>query len=129
MNEAKKRYITWFIPTMLAYVAAVLGVTWLFNTHPPAAPLSYLFAILPAVPVLGVIAIIGRYLAQESDEFVRMRQVIGLLIAIGLTLAFCAAWGFLEIYADVPKVAIFNVVWIFFGAMGLGNAITSWWYR
>ncbi len=52
MNEAKKRYLTWFIPTMLAYVAAVLGVTWLFNNQPPAPPLSYLFAILPAVPVL-----------------------------------------------------------------------------
>ncbi len=76
-----------------------------------------------------MIAIIGRYLAQESDEFVRMRQVIGLLIAVGLTLSFCAAWGFLEIYADVPKVALFNVVWIFFGAMGLGNAVTAWWYR
>lgn len=129
MNAAKKRYITWFIPTMLVYVVAVLGVTWLFNNNPPAAPLSYLFAILPAVPVLGVIAIIGRYLAQETDEFVRMRQVVGLLIAVGLTLAFCAAWGFLEIYADVPKVGLFNVVWIFFGGMGIGSAVTAWWYR
>jgi hypothetical protein len=129
MNAAKKRYITWFIPTMLAYVAAVLGVTWLFNTQPPTAPLSYLLALLPALPVLGVIAIIGRYLAEESDEFVRMRQVTGLLIAIGLTLSFCATWGFLEIYAGVPIVGLFNVVWIFFGAMGLGSAVTAWWYR
>lgn len=129
MNAAKKRYIAWFIPTMLAYVVAVLGVTWLFNTQPPSAPLSYLFALLPALPVLGVIAILGRYLAEESDEFVRMRQVTGLLIAIGLTLSFCAVWGFLEIYAGAPNVGLFNVVWIFFGGMGLGNAVTAWWYR
>jgi hypothetical protein len=129
MNAARKRYIAWFVPTMLAYVASVIGVTWVFNTQPPAPPLSYLLAILPAVPVLGVIAIIGRYLIEETDEFVRMRQVVGLLISIGLTLSFCAAWGFLEIYADVPKIGLFNVVWGFFGAQLIGSLITSWWYR
>lgn len=129
MSTARRRYIAWFIPTMLAYVVAVLGVTWMFTNHPPAAPVSYAIALLPAFPVLGVIAILGRYLAEETDEFIRMRHVTGLLIAIALTLSFCATWGFLEIYVDVPKVGIFHVVWIFFGAMGLGNGITAWWYR
>jgi hypothetical protein len=58
-----------------------------------------------------------------------MRHVTGLLIGIGLTLSFCATWGFLEIYAGVPAIGLFNVVWIFFGAMGIGGAITAWWYR
>ncbi len=129
MNTARRRYIAWFIPTMLAYVVAVLGVTWMFTNHPPAAPVSYAIALLPAFPVLGVIAILGRYLAEETDEFIRMRHVTGLLIAIALTLSFCATWGFLEFYVDVPKVGIFHAVWIFFGAMGLGNGITAWWYR
>jgi hypothetical protein len=113
----------------LAYVAAVAGVSLLFSYQPPAPPLSYLFALLPAAPVLGIIAIIGRYLAEETDEFVRMRQVVGLLIAVGLTLSFCAGWGFLEIYADAPKIGLFNVVWMFFGAQLIGGAITAWWYR
>jgi hypothetical protein len=129
MNTAKKRYIAWFIPTMLTYVAAVAGVTWLFNTQPPAPPISYLFALAPALPVLGLIAVIGRYLVQETDEFVRLRLVISLLIALGFTLSFCAGWGFLEIYAGVPKIGLFNVVWIFFGAQLIGSAVTSWWYR
>ncbi len=129
MSTARRRYIAWFIPTMLAYVVAVLGVTWMFTNHPPAAPVSYAIALLPAFPVLGVIAILGRYLAEETDEFIRMRHVTGLLIAIALTLSFCATWGFLEFYVDVPKVGIFHAVWIFFGAMGLGNGITAWWYR
>lgn len=129
MSTARRRYIAWFIPTMVAYVIAVLGVTWVFNNQPPAPPLSYALALLPALPILGVIALLGRYLARETDEFVRMRHVTGLLIAIALTLSFCATWGFLEIYAGVPSVGIFNVVWIFFGAMGLGNGITGWWYR
>jgi cell division septal protein FtsQ len=129
MNAARKRYVAWFFPMMLTYVGAVLGVTWLFNTQPPPAPLSYLFALIPAIPIIGVIAIIGRYLAEETDEFVRMRQAISLLVAVGVTLSFCAVWGFLEIYADVPKIGLFNVVWMFFGAQLIGSAITSWWYR
>jgi hypothetical protein len=129
MDAAKKRYIAWFIPTMIAYTLAVLGVTWLFNNQPPSPPLSYVIALIPALPVLGVFAILARYLAEETDEFVRMRQVTGLLIGMGLTLSFCTVWGFLEFYVDVPKIGIFHTVWIFFGGMGLGNAVTAWWYR
>lgn len=129
MNAASKRYVAWFIPTMIVYVIAVLGVTWVFNSQPPSAPMSYALALIPAVPVLGLFVIIGRYLLEETDEFVRMRQVVGLLIAVGLTLSFCAAWGFLEIYAGVPKIGLFNVVWLFFGAQLIGGAVTSWWYR
>lgn len=129
MSTARKRYMARFIPTMLFYVVAVLGVTWLFKNQPPAAPLSYVLALIPAIPVIGVFLIIGRYLIEETDEFVRMRHVIGLLIGIGLTLSFCAAWGFLEFYVDVPKIGLFHAVWMFFGAMGIGNGITSWWYR
>ncbi len=129
MNTAKRRYIAWFILTMVVYTVAVLGVTWLFINQPPAPPFSYAIALIPALPVLAVFAILGRYLAEETDEFVRMRQVTGLLIAIGLTLSFCTTWGFLEFYVDVPKIAIFHAVWIFFGAMGIGNGITAWWYR
>lgn len=128
-NAAQRRYIARFIPTMIAYVAAVVGVSWMFNNNPPQGALKYAIAILPALPVIGVIAIIGRYLVEETDEFLRMRQAMSQLISIGLTLAFCAAWGFLEIYADVPKIGIFNVVWGFFGSWLISGTIVNLWYR
>lgn len=129
MNAARRRYVTRFVPTMLAYVASVLLVTWVFNNSPPEGLLKYALATLPALPILGVIAIMGRYLVEETDEFVRMRHAMVLLISIGLTLSFCAAWGFLEIYAGAPKIGLFNIVWGFFGAQLVSGPIVSRWYR
>jgi hypothetical protein len=45
----------------------------------------YLLAILPAIPVIGIIAVVGRYLARENDEFVRMMVVQALLWGLGIT--------------------------------------------
>lgn len=129
MNAARRRYLARFFPTMAAYVVGVLAVTWIFNNQPPEGPLKYALAILPALPILVLIAIMGRYLVEETDEFVRMRHAMQLLIAIGLTLSFCAAWGFLEIYAGVPAIGLFNVVWGFFGAQIIAGPIVSFWYR
>ena len=129
MNAARRRYLARFTPMMVAYVASVMGVTWVFNNQPPEGVLKYALAILPALPILGVIAIMGRYLVEETDEFVRMRHAMVLLVSIGLTLSFCAAWGFLEIYAGVPAIGLFNVVWGFFGAQLISSPIVNWWYR
>lgn len=128
-NPAQRRYVTRFWPVMAIYVASVLAVSWLFNGRAPDGPLKYAIAVLPALPIIGIIVVMGRYLIEEQDEFIRLRHTIGLLIAIGLTLSFCAVWGFLEIYAGVPTIGLFNVVWGFFAAMGIGAAASSWWYR
>jgi hypothetical protein len=129
MNPAQRRYMSRFIPTMVAYVVATIAVTWLFAHEPPQGPIRYLIALLPSIPILGIFLVIGRYLAEETDEFIRMRQVMALLIAIGLTLSFCATWGFLENYEVVPTIGVFNVVWGFFGAQLVSGAVVSLWYR
>lgn len=129
MNAAKRRYQYRFWPIMVAYVAAVVGVTWLFNNQPPEGPIKFALAVLPALPIVGILWAIGRYLIEETDEFVRMQQVVALLIAMGLTLSFCAIWGFLEIYHLVETISVFNISWGFFGAMGAGNLIVRLFYR
>lgn len=128
MNAAKRRYLARFWPVMVLYVAAVFGVSYWFNSAPPSGALKYAVAVLPALPIIGVFIVLGRYLVEETDEFVRLRQMIALLLAIGLTLTFCAVWGFLEIYADVPQIGLFNVVWVFFLNFGIGSAAAKWWF-
>lgn len=49
--------------------------------------LVFLFAILPAVPMLLILLFLGRYLARESDEFVRMMVVKALLWGAAVTVA------------------------------------------
>jgi len=129
MNAAKRKYVARFWPVMTVYVIAVFAVSWAFNDAPPDGALRYVLAVLPALPILGVFYVMGRYLIEETDEFVRLRQTIAMLIGVAITLSFCAVWGFLEIYADVPKIGLFNVVWGFFLSFGIGSAIMKWWYR
>ena len=129
MNTAKRNYLARFWPVMVLYVLAVFGVSYWFNTSPPDGVLKYLLAIVPALPIIAVFFVMGRYLVEETDEFVRLRQMIALLLGIGITLTFCVIWGFLEIYADVPRIGLFNIVWGFFLSFGIGHGVANWWFR
>ena len=129
-KAAYRRYLWRFVPTMLAYVVIVLGVSWLFDNHQePAGPIAYVLAVLPAIPIIGVIVIMGLYVVEEKDEFMRMRHVMALLIGMGLTLSVTVAWGFLEIYMHVAPL---NAFWIFPGfcmAWGFASGVLAWVYR
>jgi hypothetical protein len=52
--------------------------------------------VLPAVPLLGVILVMGLYLTEERDEFVRNRLVTSMIGGLGVVLAITTVWGFLE---------------------------------
>lgn len=118
-----RRYMRRFIPTMIVYVAAVAGVSWAFDALSPAGPLAWALAIAPALPILAVIAIMGLYLKEEGDEFVRNVLVEAMLWGIGVTLAAMTVWGFLEVYADAPKLPSFMAFPIWCGAMGLAQPL------
>ena len=51
-----------------------------------APPLAWLLAIAPAIPVAGTVAVVGRYLKRETDEFVRSLVVQSLLWGLGVTM-------------------------------------------
>lgn len=119
-NPAQKRYIARFIPTMAVYVISIFTVSWVFNRYEPSGPLAWGLALLPALPLLAVIAIMGLYLREEGDEFIRNVLVESMLWGVGLTLAIMTVWGFLEIYADAPRLPAFWAFPIF--CMGMGVA-------
>jgi hypothetical protein len=52
-----------------------------------AKALVFLFAVLPAIPMFAIILLLGRYLARESDEFIRMMVVKALLWGAAVTVA------------------------------------------
>lgn len=128
-NPADRRYLARFIPTMTAYVVIVLGVSWLFENRPPEGAIKYLIAVLPALPIVGIIVILGRYLIEQRDEFIRMRLVMVLLFAMGFTLSLCSIWGFLEIYAGVEHVNVFLVFPVFCLSWLVISPVLAWWYR
>lgn len=57
---------------------------------------TVLFALLPTLPILGMIWAMGRYLIEETDEFQRYRSAMAALIGLGVLLALATFAGFLE---------------------------------
>jgi hypothetical protein len=120
-SPAMKRYMSRFIPTMTLYVAVIFSVSWIFNRFEPTGPAAWALALIPALPILAIIAIMGLYLKEEADEFVRNLLVEAMLWGVGLTLAIMTVWGFLEIYADAPKLPSFWAFPIFCFGMGVAQ--------
>lgn len=120
-SVAGRRYMRRFAPAMASYVVLILGVSFWLKHAPPAAPLLYLAAILPALPLLVVIWAIGRYLVEEADEYQRALHVQSVLWGAGVTLALATVWGFLEMYARAPHVPAYWGFTLFCAAWGLAQ--------
>ena len=96
-TRAQKRYNKSVLLMMTGYILILLGCVSYAKAHGPlGGPEGYLIALLPAFPIIGVFVVMGRYLVEETDEYIRSRFVRQALIATGLTLSVATAWGFLE---------------------------------
>ena len=120
-TAAGRRYIARFIPAMFAYVVVLSGALWAISTLEPTGPLLWVLAIAPALPVIAVIAIMGLYLIEETDEFIRSVLVQSMLWGVGITLSACTAWGFLENADVVPHIPLYLVFPLFCGSFGLAQ--------
>ena len=128
-SPATRRYLGRFIPLMIVYVIVILGVSLAFRHLQPEGPLAWALAIAPALPILGVIAVMGLYLREETDEFQRAVLIESMLWGIGLTLSGSTVWGLLEFYVDAPRVPVFWAFPMFCGAMGLSQFFVRARYR
>jgi len=115
-NAAQRRYQLRIAVAMGLYIVLIAVEHRLFHAVTPAA--RYLLAALPALPVVACFAIMGRYLIEEQDEYVRMQTATQSLWATGITLSGATLWGFLE-DAGLPHVPMFYVAIGWFAALGL----------
>ncbi len=118
MGPAVSRYMTRLASCMTAYFALLLLANYLTEHNALTGPAAWAIALLPALPILGAIITILRYLAEEEDEYIRLLAVRSSLIATGLTLAVATVWGMLEqagLAAHFPVSTIF-AIW----CVGLG---------
>jgi hypothetical protein len=66
-----------------------------FHSKQSVASISYLFSLLPAIPFLGMMLLIPRYLSKEKDEFVRTLVTQALLWGFAVPMVIDTIWGFL----------------------------------
>jgi hypothetical protein len=124
-NPAQRRYLWRFFPAMTAYVIVLFGCTWAIREWEPQGALLLTLAVAPALPIVAVIAIMGLYLAEERDEFIRARLLISMIGGIGVTLTVMTVWGFLENGADVGHFPTFLAFPLWCGSFGVVQCIMS----
>jgi len=128
-SPAGRRYLKRFIPAMITYVVSIFGASYGFKLFDLQGPVAWAVAIAPALPILAVIAIMGLYVKEETDEFQRNVLVESMLWGFGITLAVTTVWGFLEMYVHTPGLQSFWAFPIFCGAMGLAQPFVRRRYR
>ena len=118
-SSAWKRYNWRLIWLSLLYCLFLLPAVYGFKHQLIPDGVKYLVAILPALPVIGLFAAMGRCLIEEQDEFVRMLRVREMLWAMGFTLSCATVWGFLDNFGLVDHVDGYWIVVLWY----LGQAI------
>jgi hypothetical protein len=129
VTKAGRRYVYRLAPTMALYVLFLFIARWTFHHHPPTGLVVYLLAILPALPLIGSLAIVGLYVAEESDEFERSIIVQSMLWGLGVALSVSTVWGFLEDFANAPHISTFYVYLFFWIVMGISQPFIRMRYR
>jgi hypothetical protein len=124
-TPAWKRYNWRVIWLSLLYVAFLLPAVYGFKHQLVPEPFEYLVAILPALPIIGIFAALGRYLVEEQDEYVRMLMVRQILWASGLTLSIATVWGFLDNFRLVGHADGYWLIAIWFAGLGIGGIVNK----
>ena len=124
-SQAWKRYNRDVVILSVIYSVLLMGDVFLFKHQMLSGPIAYAAAILPALPIIGIFAAIGRYLIEEQDEYVRMLMVRQTLIASGFALSLATIWGFLESFDLVHHVEAYYVAVLWFGGLGLGACVNK----
>ena len=124
-SPAAKRYNRRMITLWLVYVAALFLALYTFKHQLIDGAVAYLIAILPALPIIGVFATVGRYLVEEQDEYLRMLMVRQTLWATGFALSVATIWGFLENFGLVQHIGAFYIAVIWFLGLGLGSLMNK----
>lgn len=109
---------------MIASVAYMLGLGLAITIHDRSGLeglTGFIIAMLPVVPIFGMIYVMGRYLAEEQDEYLRYRAVTASMVGLALVLGVGSFWGFLETFEMVPHVPGWWAVPIWAVGMGLGQ--------
>ncbi|MBI1407535.1 MAG: hypothetical protein GC145_15595 [Caulobacter sp.] len=121
LSPAARRYMRRFVPAMLAYVVVLFASIYVLDQLHPTGLLLWGAAIAPSLPILAVIAVMGLYIVEETDEVPRTVAVQSMLWGIGISLSVATVWGFLENADLAPHLSSFLMFPMFCAAMGLSQ--------
>src|SRR5690348_6195610 len=120
-TQAWKRYNWRVIWLSLAYAVFLIAAVYGFKHELIPGAIKYLVAVLPAIPVIGIFAAMGRYLVEEQDEYVRMLMVRQSLWASAFALSAATVWGFLQSFDLLGPIDGYWIVVVWYFGLGIGG--------
>jgi hypothetical protein len=124
-SPANRAYLRRFFPMMILYVVFLLGAVWLNKHLAPNGPLAIVLAVLPALPLIGVVWALGRLLVEEEDEYLRSLTARQFIVATGFMLAVTSIWGFLDAFDQVPHMPMYWAFIIWCVGLGVGTLVNE----
>ena len=119
-TAAAKRYQRRFTIASVLYGVMIAANVVISRALSPSQLVLGLMALITALPIVAMLAVMGLYLREETDEFIRHRLVTSMLAAIGILLSATSILGFLQfekIVGEVPVFLAFPIWCLLFGAV------------
>lgn len=120
-NPVMVRYNRRFLAASFGYVLGLGIAITLWNSFELSGPVVFAIALLPTLPTFAMIWAMGRYLVEETDEYLRYRTVRAAIMSLGGVLAIGIFWGFLEMFELVPHIWAWWVLPVWAGGLGLAQ--------
>lgn len=117
MKAYNRRALIFAFGYMIALFVAILATDALKPTGAPA----YALAVLPSLPLVYMVYAKGRYLTDETDEYLKMKAVIAALFGTGVLLVVATVWGFLESFKLVSHQPSWWAVPVWAIGLGIGQ--------
>lgn len=122
-SRATSRYNKGMMASAMLYVFGLGIAVYLDSVLEIDRELMWVAAFLPILPIFAMIWVMGRYIVEEEDEFLRQRAIIAALGGLGLLLGLASLWGFLEQFDLVPHVR----GWWSLPVWAFGMGVTRMW--
>lgn len=119
-TPAQQRYNRRVLVLSVIYALVLFASIHLIGHHLVGGALAYAVGVVPALAVSGFFLLLGRYLVEETDEYMRMLQTRQVLIATGVALTASTLWGFLEGFALLPHLVAWAWPVVWFAGLWIG---------
>ena len=120
-SPALMRYSRRLAAAGFAYMVAFLTVVHVFDRYEPGVGPTIALALLAVAPAMAMIVVMIRYLAEETDEYLRHRAACAALFGLAVVLALGTFWGFLETFGLLPGVWAWWVFPVWAAGLGVGH--------
>src|SRR5258708_9418248 len=82
VTKAGRSYVYRLAPTIALYLVFLFLAQWTFHHLHPTGLVVYLLAVLPSLPLITSLPIVGLYIAEKPAEF--LRPILVQSIPLGL---------------------------------------------